>query len=156
MMEYSGPHDSTPVVEKEHVVKHLEMLQLIINEYPKRSLMLRSSLIVILSSLYFRTAQIKLDSEFSYMVFVLIFLFWLLDGYYRKQHRLYQKLYETTRDKHFPEKIFSMRINKIDTLPEWWITLLNGLEKLTVLLAPPLFIFYSTIALSSYIITTIK
>ena len=93
--------------------KHLEMVQGIINRMAGNLFFLRGwtiTLIAALLALFIKGA----NSEYViYFLLVLIFVFWILDGYFLSQERLFRDLYNHVR-KLKEEKIdFSMDTSEL-------------------------------------------
>ena len=82
----------------EKVVKHLEMTQAVINRLGSNSFWVKSwSMILIVAALVLIA---KPDIQNSYFVLVLIFPalgFWILDGYFLWQERLFRQIYDEIR-----------------------------------------------------------
>ena len=82
----------------EKVVKHLEMTQAVINRLGRNGFWIKSwSIILIVAGLVLITKQ---DIQNSYFVLVLILPvlgFWILDGYFLRQERLFRQVYDEIR-----------------------------------------------------------
>ena len=82
----------------EKIVKHLEMTQVIINRLGRNSLWVKSwSIILIVAAMVLIP---KSDMQNSYFVLVLILPtlgFWILDGYFLWQERLFRQVYNEIR-----------------------------------------------------------
>lgn len=76
--------------------KHLEMIQGVINRMANNSFLLKSWSVVLVSALFALSAKDKN----GYLVPLAYFpgiAFWVLDGYFLRQERLFRKLYDHVR-----------------------------------------------------------
>jgi hypothetical protein len=73
-------------------LKHLEMLQGIINRMAQNSFMLKGWSVLIISALFALAAK---DSQgsFVYVGYFPAIIFWILDGYFLMQERLFRRQY---------------------------------------------------------------
>ena len=80
----------------EQKLKHLEMIQGVINRMAHCSFLLKGWSVILVSGLFALAAK---DSNplFVYLAYLPVIAFWVLDGYYLLQERLYRKLYEHVR-----------------------------------------------------------
>ena len=106
----------------EKVVKHLEMTQTIINRLGRNSFLLKSWSMTILVAAMVLIARENLQN--SYFVLVLFFPiagFWILDGYFLWQERLFRKIYDEMREQ--TDTDFKMDIGKHKGQPKCsWIS----------------------------------
>ena len=82
----------------EKVIKHLEMTQAIINRLGRNSFWVKSWSIILIVTAMVLIA--KPDTQSSYFVLVLILPalgFWILDGYFLRQERLFRQVYNEIR-----------------------------------------------------------
>lgn len=77
-------------------LKHLEMIQGIINRMAHCSFLLKGWSVILVSGLFALAAK-ETDPLFVYLAYLPTTAFWILDGYYLYQERLYRKLYEEVR-----------------------------------------------------------
>ena len=101
----------------EKVVKHLEMTQAVINRLGRNSFLLKSWSMTILVAAMVLIA--KEDLQNSYIVSVLflpIVGFWILDGYFLWQERLFRQVYEEIRQQ--PDTDFKMDLGKHRNKPK--------------------------------------
>jgi hypothetical protein len=77
-------------------LKHLELIQGVINRMANCSFLLKGWSVVLLSGLFALAAK---DSNplFVYLAYLPVITFWMLDGYYLYQERLYRELYNHVR-----------------------------------------------------------
>ena len=103
------------------VVKHLEMIQGIVNRLGNNSFYLKGwSMALIVASVALLT---KYGLEYSYIIFTLIIpitVFWVLDGYFLWQERLFRQIYNDIRIQNNTD--FAMDITKHLNKPKcnWW------------------------------------
>lgn len=93
--------------EKKHenLVKHLEMIQAVINRMAANSFLLKGWTVTIMAGLFILSGK---DSNNIYLLlaFIPITAFWWLDAFYLRQERLFRFLYDDLRVKN--ETDFSM------------------------------------------------
>jgi hypothetical protein len=91
----------------EKKMKHLELIQGVINRMAHCSFLLKGWSVILLSGLFALAAK-EANPRFVYLAYLPVIAFWILDGYYLYQERLYHKLYDDVRSRQ-PEDIdFSM------------------------------------------------
>ena len=88
-------------------IKHLEMIQGVINRMAKNSFMLKGWAVTLAAGIF------ALASKDTYKMYFLIsyvpvIVFWFLDSYYLLQERLYRDLYNDVRKKSNSEIDFSL------------------------------------------------
>ena len=87
----------------EEKLKHLEIIQGVINRMAHCSFLLKGWSVILVSGL-FALASKGADPQFVYIAYLPVVSFWILDGYYLYQERLYRNLYGDVRKKK-PEEI---------------------------------------------------
>lgn len=97
----------------EKKLKHLEMVQGIINRMAHCSFLLKGWSVILISGLFALAAK-DANVLFVYLAYLPVIAFWILDGYYLYQERLYRKLYGEIRITEPEEIDFSMNANKFD------------------------------------------
>ena len=106
----------------EKVVKHLEMTQAVINRLGRNSSLLKSWSMTILVAAMVLIA--KEDMQHSYYVLVLflpIAGFWILDGYFLWQERLFRQVYDDIREQ--TDTNFKMDLGKHKGKPKCsWVS----------------------------------
>ena len=103
----------------EKVVKHLEMIEVIINRLEKNSFWIKSGSLAILLTVALLVARGPIDQPdvLSLIVLILIILgFWTLDGYFLWKEQLFQQLYEEVRQQ--TDTDFNMDVSKHKTNPK--------------------------------------
>jgi len=103
----------------ENKVKHLEMIQNIINRMASNSFLLKGWSVVLVSALFALAAK---DSNmfFIYLAYFPAVAFWILDGYFLWQGRLYRKLYDKVRKMNDSDIDFSMDTSSVVSEVEPW------------------------------------
>lgn len=84
--------------KQEKVVKHLEMTQGVINRLGSNSFLLKGWSMTIIAAAMVLVARVELDNPYIVLVFILPILgFWILDGYFLWQERLFREVYNEIR-----------------------------------------------------------
>lgn len=101
-------------------LKHLELIQGVINRLSTNSFLLKGWSVVLVSAL-FALAAPESRAAFVYLAYIPAFVFWGLDGYFLWQERLYRALYDHVRSKPDAEIDFSMDTSSFrGTSPGGW------------------------------------
>ena len=91
----------------ERKLKHLELIQGVINRMSTNSFLLKGWGVVLVSAL-FALAAPEANVRFVFLAYIPAIIFWGLDGFFLWQEQMYRDLYDEVRDKK-PEDIdFSM------------------------------------------------
>jgi len=77
-------------------IKHLEFIQGVIDRMAQNSFLLKGWSVIIISALFAIAAKDSVK-EFVYLGYFPAIIFWILDGYFLWQERLFRKLYDKTR-----------------------------------------------------------
>lgn len=127
-------------------LKHLELIQNIINRMASNSFMLKGWSVTLVSALFALAAKDQYLA-FVYLAYFPAIAFWLLDGYFLWQERLFRALYDRVRSETDDNKIdFSM-----DTRP-----FLNGVSSWPeTILSKTLLIFHGTVILSIILVMSV-
>ena len=100
---------------------HLEMIQGVVNRLSHNSFLLKGWSVILVSAMFALAAK-DADLLFVYLAYFPAIAFWLLDGYFLKQERLFRKLYDHVR-KLPEEKIdFSMDVSTISAEVAIWVS----------------------------------
>lgn len=85
--------------DKEQVVKHLEITQSVINRLASNSFSIKSwSMAIMSAAVLFINQDNNVYSHYLILAFLIpIFGFWLLDGYFLWQERLFRGVYDDVR-----------------------------------------------------------
>jgi len=100
-------------------LKHLEMVQGIINRMAGNSFLLKGWSVTLISALFALAAK---DSNqfFLYLAYFPCLAFWSLDGYFLWQERMYRKLYQDVTKKSVESIDFDMNATKFKNDVEPW------------------------------------
>ncbi len=99
--------------------KHLELIQDVINRMASNSFHLKGWSVVLVSAL-FALAATDTNANFVLLAFLPAIAFWVLDGYFLQQERMYRKLYDAVRNKSDKESDFTMDASKYKGEVESW------------------------------------
>lgn len=105
-------------------IKHLELIQGVINRLANNSFLIKGwTITVFLAGLGFFLNQ-KQSLALLIIVFVII-IFWFLDAFYLKQERLYRRLYSEVAKNGFVKR-FDMDVSKYNTeIPSMLLTMFS-------------------------------
>ena len=98
--------------KQENKIKHLEMIESIIERMAKNSFQLKAwamTLVTVVGALGAKEA----DKRFMLLAFVPIIGFWLLDAFYVQQERRYKALYRSVCEKKEEEIDFNLNTRNI-------------------------------------------
>ncbi|MBI4652183.1 hypothetical protein HY745_13105 [Candidatus Desantisbacteria bacterium] len=130
----------------ENKLKHLEFIQGVINRLANNSFMLKGWSVIVVSALFVLDFK-NTDSKILYLALLPIIAFWILDGYFLWQERLYGKLYDKVRELKEEEINFSMDVSSIkEEAPSWCQTIFSK----------TLFIFHGILLGALLIVSLIK
>jgi len=79
--------------------KHLEFIQGVINRMAGNSFLLKGWAVTLVSALFVLAQKNAIKPDII-LAYVPVIMFWLLDGYFLRQERLYRKLYDDVRTRH--------------------------------------------------------
>lgn len=102
----------------ENKIRHLEMIQGIINRMAGNSFMLKGWAVTLVAGI-FALASKDADKMYFLVAYIPILVFWGLDGFYLCQERLYRLLYDEVREKADTAIDFSMRASAGSHSGEW-------------------------------------
>ena len=89
------------------MIKHLEMTQGVINRLGSNSFLLKGWSMTVIALSMVLTARYGLQNPYIILAFFLPVLgFWVLDGYFLWQERLFRKVYDEVRER--PDTDFKM------------------------------------------------
>lgn len=104
----------------ESKLKHLELIQGVINRMASNSFLLKGWSVTLISALFALAAK---DSNqfFIYLAYFPCVAFWSLDGYFLWQERMYRKLYKKVSDTEPNSINFDMNAKKyINEVDSWF------------------------------------
>lgn len=116
-------------------IKHLEIIQGVIDRMANNSFLLKSWSVVLVSALFVLAAK---DSNIALalLAYFPVLSFWILDGYFLWQEKLYRKLYDMVRNMNDEDIDFSMDTTPVINQTKTWCE---------VILSKTLRIFYGAI-----------
>lgn len=101
----------------EKVVKHLEMTQAVINRLGRNSFLLKSwSMTILVAAMVLIGKEGQQNSYSALVLFLPIVGFWILDGYFLWQERLFRQVYEEIRQQEDTD--FKMDLGKHRNKPK--------------------------------------
>ena len=124
----------------EKVVKHLEMTQAVINRLGSNSFLLKSWSMTILVAAMVLIARENLQNQYFLLaLFLPIVGFWILDGYFLWQERLFRQVYEDIRQQ--ADTDFKMDLGKHRNKPKCsWISAIFSITLIIFYLIEILFV----------------
>ena len=129
----------------ENKLKHLEMLQNVISRMAGNSFLLKGWSVVMVSAL-FALAASNPKIHFVYLAYFPSIVFWILDGYFLWQERLFRKLYDKVRIASDTDIDFSMNTSSVTNEVSSWIG---------TMFSKTLLIFHGAIIATIIIVTAI-
>lgn len=131
----------------EKKIKHLEMIQLVITRMASNSFLIKGWAVTLVSAL-FALAAAGSKFEFILICYFALPVFWLLDGYYLFQERLYRGLFDAVRGKKEDDIDFSMNAITYASDKNSWVG---------SIISATLLIFYGgTLAIVSFVMLRMK
>jgi hypothetical protein len=101
-------------MSNENKLKHLEFLHNTINRMSTNSFIIKGWAVTLLSAI-FVLADKETNQNYIILMFIVIPVFWYLNGYFLLQERKFRALYEEVRIKKEEEINFSMDISNYKT-----------------------------------------
>jgi hypothetical protein len=92
----------------ENKQKHLEFIQNVITRMNTNSFLIKGWTITIVAALFALAAK-DANKDYAMILFIVIPVFWVLDGFYISQERQFRSLYNEVREKE--EKIIDFNMN---------------------------------------------
>lgn len=103
----------------ENKLAHLRLIQSVISRMAGNSFLIKGWSLTLASAL-FAIAADKVNINFAYLAYFPVLMFWLLDGYFSRQERLFRKLYDAVRTSPENAVDFSMDTRKVEDQVENW------------------------------------
>lgn len=125
-------------------LKHLEFIQTTINRMANNSFLLKGWAITVVGGLLAFGFK-DLDCRYIFVSLSVLVFFWILDGYYLHQEKLFRELYERTSKKKESEIDFLMKTEKCEKDEDWF----------DYIFSPTLRVFYGGLLLVHIIIILI-
>ena len=101
----------------ENKIKHLEMIQGVINRMASNSFKLKGWAVTLAAGI-FALASKEAEKQYYLVVYIPVLVFWVLDAYYLFQERLYRALYNEVRKKDEKSIDFSMNTAPFNHTPK--------------------------------------
>jgi hypothetical protein len=134
----------------EKKIKHLEIIQGVINRMAGNSFLIKGWCVTLVSALL-ALASKDSNTKFIFVSYYPVLMFWILDAYFLWQERLFRKLYDKIRLTEEDSIDFSMNTSTFVKDPDSW---------LRVAFSKTLLLFYGTmigaIWLAMFILGLIK
>lgn len=130
-------------------IKHLEMVQGVINRMAKNSFALKGWAVTLVAGI-FALASRDADKLFCLIAYAPILIFWGLDSYYLLQERLYRALYNKIRAMSEEQIDFDMntKLTEFKSCKNTWISCVAS--KTEILFYVPLALISTGIVLLTY------
>lgn len=77
-------------------IKHLEMIQAVINRMASNSFLIKGWCVTLVAGIM-ALASKDANKRFLIVAYYPVLMFWILDGYFLHQERLFRKLYDNVR-----------------------------------------------------------
>lgn len=122
----------------ENKLKHMEMIQNIINRMASNSFLVKGWCITLVSAVFVLSAK-DANTMFIAVAFFPVLMFWILDAYFLRQERLFRKLYDKVRTTDESSIDFSMNTAPFTADTASW---------LKVAFSQTLVLFYSAIVVA--------
>lgn len=103
----------------ESKIKHLEMIQGVINRMANNSFLLKGWSVILVSALFALAAK-DTNIVFILLAYFPALAFWILDGYFLRQEKLFRKLYDKVRGLDEAEVDFSMDTSSVSNEVASW------------------------------------
>lgn len=100
-------------------VQHLEFIQGVVNRMASNSFQLKGWSVVLVSALFALGAK-DADVTFVYLAYLPAAAFWILDGYFLHQERLFRRLYDAVRVRPGNDSDFSMKTTEFVKDEQSW------------------------------------
>jgi hypothetical protein len=95
----------------ENKLKHLEFIQGVINRMAGNLFFLRGWTITLITGIFALSAK-EMNQVYIFIAYFLIFIFWILDGYFLSQERLFRALYKHVSKLNEKDIDFSMNTSE--------------------------------------------
>lgn len=92
----------------EKKLKHLEMIQGVVNRLANNSALLKGWSVTLVAALLALSAATREKIAFMLIAFIPVVVFWILDGYFLWQERLFREVYKSVSAKDKDEIDFVM------------------------------------------------
>ncbi|MBX3047664.1 MAG: hypothetical protein KF885_00660 [Anaerolineales bacterium] len=131
--------------EKSNKVSHLELIQATIIRMAASSFLIKGWSVTLVSAMFALSAVAAEEKyHFVFLAYFPSIAFWILDGYYLGQEKLFRKLYDHVRKLDDAQIDFSMDTSRLGSIQETWF---DGL------FSWPGLIFHMVVLLSVIVVT---
>jgi hypothetical protein len=104
----------------ENKLKHLEIIQNIINRMASNSFLVKGWCITLVSAVFVLSGK-DANTMFIAIAFFPVLMFWILDAYFLRQERLFRKLYDKVRTTNEDAIDFSMNTTPFTAEVASWL-----------------------------------
>ena len=104
----------------ENKQKHLEFIQVVINRMAGNSFLLKGWAITLVAALFALSAK-DTNQSYIFIAYFPIVIFWVLNGYFLSQERLFRDLYDYVRKLDETKIDFLMDTNNFKTYKNGWL-----------------------------------
>ncbi len=112
MIEAAIDRSKISLINMENKLKHLEFIQTTINRMAGNLFFLRGWAITLITGLFAVSVAKETDDRYIALAFLLLLIFWILDGYFLAQERRFRDLYDDVRKVDENNIDFSMKTKK--------------------------------------------
>lgn len=126
--------------------KHLEMIQAVISRMAGNLFFLKGWAITLVTGVFALSTANGINTDFVFLAYFLLVIFWVLDSYYLSQERRFRALYDAVRKIKEDEIDFSMSTEKYDKKP--------GNSVWEAMFSQTLLVFYVGLGIAMLAITT--
>lgn len=105
----------------ESKLKHLEFIQQTISRMANNSFLLKGWTVTIIVGVFIFANTKDNDSKYLFTILIPVMFFWLLDGFFLHQEKLFRKLYDKVRVSKAEEINFSMDTSIFKTEEDSWL-----------------------------------
>ena len=138
----------------ESKIRHLEMIQGVITRMAGNLFLLKGWVVTLVAALLALLASKDSNPKFIFIALIPILIFWLMDGYFLSQERMYRDLYNDVARKKLNQIDFSMDARKYNEYRNTWFRCLFS-KTLTIFYGLLLLLFLAIIYINFNIKLTI-
>ena len=88
-------------------IAHLGFIQGVINRMGNNSFLIKGWVVALIAAIFALSAE-KANTNFAYLAFIPLFIFWWMDAFFLRQEKMYRKLYEKVADGTIKSEFFTM------------------------------------------------
>lgn len=109
--------------KSDNKLKHLEFIQLTIVRMAANSFLLKAWGVTIVAALF--AISVGSTKKYLLIAYLPLISFWVLDGYYLHQERLFRGLYDIVRETKEQNISFSLDTSAVDGINSWTRTIFS-------------------------------